>query len=160
MRFELSKYPASGTADRRAYAFCLQRYNSAMEPVTTFTTAWTLAKTAGEVGKKLFELGKEIKDRDLRQQIDEIADTVRELKQSASELEDENRELREMLRFKSDDYAFHNPFWYLKTKPDQPLCAKCFAKNIAAPMKEPGEMGCSCLVCGTFVYVRNWSPLT
>ena len=70
-----------------------------MEPVTTVTTAWGIAKTAGEIGKKLFELGKQVKDREIKQQLDEILDAVRELKQSASDLQDENRELREKLRF-------------------------------------------------------------
>ncbi|MCU1219837.1 MAG: hypothetical protein JWN42_1034 [Candidatus Angelobacter sp.] len=47
--------------------------------MTTITTAWTLAKTAGEVGKKLFELTKDVKDRELKQHIDEILDTLRVL---------------------------------------------------------------------------------
>ena len=81
-----------------------------MEPITTVTTAWTIAKTAGEISKKLYELGKGLKDRDTKHQVDEIVDKLRELKQSASELEDQNRELREKLRFKSDDYVFRNPF--------------------------------------------------
>ena len=94
-----------------------------------------------------------LKDREAKQQVDEILGKVRELKQSASELEDENRELREKLRFKSGDYEFCTPFWYHKvTNPDQALCPRCFAGNIAAPMGEPGQ-GCSndsrrCLVCG------------
>jgi hypothetical protein len=102
--------------------------------------AWTIAKTAGEITKKLFELGKSLKDREVKQQVDEILDKLRELKQSASELEDENRELREKLRFKSDDYEFRTPFWYDKAHPDRPLCPKCFAKNLAAPMSEPGQI--------------------
>jgi uncharacterized coiled-coil DUF342 family protein len=57
-----------------------------MEPVTTVTTAWTIAKTAGEISKKLYEFGKSLKDREAKQQLDEIVDKVRELKQSASEL--------------------------------------------------------------------------
>jgi hypothetical protein len=36
----------------------------------------------------LYDFGKNLKDRDAKQQIDEILDNVRELKQSASELED------------------------------------------------------------------------
>ncbi len=122
-----------------------------MEPVTTATTVWTIAKTAGEVSKKLYEFGKSLKDRDLKQQIDEILDQVRELKQSASELEDENRGLREELRFKSDHYEFRNPFWYPKNDPNQALCAKCFSQEILAPMgaiegpnTSPSRI---CLVC-------------
>jgi hypothetical protein len=38
-----------------------------MESLTTVTTAWTIAKTAGEVSKKLYEFGKNLKDRDLKQ---------------------------------------------------------------------------------------------
>jgi hypothetical protein len=123
-----------------------------MEPVTTVTTAWTIAKTAGEISKKLYDFGKSLKDRDLKQQVDEILDQVRELKQSASVLEDENRDLREKLRFKSDDYEFRNPFWYEKAQPNQPLCPICFATNVPAPMSEPWQEEGSgtfrqCLVC-------------
>lgn len=129
-----------------------------MEPVSTVTTAWTIAKTAGEVTKKLYEVGKSLKDREAKQQVDEILDQLRQLKQSASELEDQNRELREELRFKSAAYEFRTPFWYEKSHPERPLCPKCFAKNIAAPMGEPGQ-GCNhdyrqCLVCENMVEVR------
>ena len=84
-------------------------------------TAWTIAKTAGEISKKLYELGKGLKDRETQQQVDEIVDKLRELKQLASELEDENRDLREKLRFKSDYYKFKSPFWYSTDQPNQPL---------------------------------------
>ena len=122
-----------------------------MEPLSTFTTAWSIAKNAGEISKKLYELGKSIKDREIKQQSDEVLDSVRELKQSASELEDQNRELKEKLRFKTDEYEFRTPFWYHKAKPDQPLCPKCFADEVAAPMGGLGQ-NCSknwrkCLVC-------------
>ncbi|MFI5097220.1 MAG: hypothetical protein ACHQT6_04525 [Candidatus Acidiferrales bacterium] len=130
-----------------------------MEPVTTVTTAWTIAKTAGEISKKLYEFGKSLKDREAKQHVDEILDQLRELKQSASELEDQNREFREKLRFKGDAYEFRNPFWYDKTNPKQPFCPKCFAQGIAAPMGEPEqEYGsrqrtCWCLVCKNVIYV-------
>jgi len=124
-------------------------YNLLMEPVTVVTTALSIAKAAGEISKRLFEVGKSIRDRDIKQQLDEIANKVRELKQSASELEDENRDLREKLRFKSDEYEFRDPYWYHKARPEQPLCPKCFAKNIAAPM---GSGSDRCLVCSQFSY--------
>jgi len=118
-----------------------------MEPAA----AWTIAKTAAEISKKLYEFGKSLKDRQLKQQIDEILDELRDLKQSASGLEDENRELREKLRFNRENYDFRTPFWYEKTRPDEALCPKCFANKIASPMGEPGQM-CNanyrrCLVC-------------
>ena len=124
-----------------------------MEPIT----ALSIAKSAGEIGKKLYELGKSLRDREAKQRLEEIADSLRELKQLASQLEDENRELREKLRFKSDGYEFRTPFWYEKARPNQPLCPKCFATNIAAPMGEQGQ-DCSkdyrrCLVCGNGVEV-------
>jgi len=130
-----------------------------MEPVSTVTTAWTIAKAAGEISKKLYELGKSLKDREAKQQVDEITDQLRELKHQASQLEDENRELREKLRFKGDDYEFRTPFWYHKANPERALCPKCFAKEIAAPMGEQGQ-GCGsdyrrCLVCGEGVEVSK-----
>jgi hypothetical protein len=130
-----------------------------MEPVASVTAAWTIAKTAGEISKKLYDFGKSLKDRESKQQVDEILDNVRELKQSASELEDENRALRDRLRFKGDEYEFRTPFWYARSQAQQPLCAICFAKEIAAPMGEAGQ-GCSrnyrrCLVCGSCVQVSH-----
>ena len=118
-----------------------------MEP----TTAWAIAKTAGEISKKLYELGKSLKEREAKHQVDVILDELRTLKQSASELEDENRDLREKLRFKSDAYEFRTPFWYEKANPERALCPKCHAQNIDAPMGEPGQ-NCGkdyrrCLVC-------------
>src|SRR5258708_507081 len=92
------------------------------------------------------------------------------MKRDAADLEDQNRELRENLRFKSDDFEFKNPFWYEKTHPDRPLCAKCFAQKTIAPMGEqrspPGELiHRSCLVCNNFVKLgegarnyRNFDP--
>jgi hypothetical protein len=126
-----------------------------MEPITVIS----IAKTAGEISKKLYEFGKSLKDRDAKQHVEEILDKLRELKQSASELEDENRELREKLRFKSDAYEFRTPFYYEKAQPDRALCPKCFAKNIAAPMGEPGQ-DCNpnhrcCLVCENYIEVAK-----
>ena len=122
-----------------------------MEPVTTVTTAWTIAKTAGEISKKLFEFGKTLKDREAKQHVDEIVDSLRDLKQRASDLEDENRELREQLRFKSEEYEFRNPYWYHKTHPERRLCPKCFAKGIAAAM---GDSSDRCLVCSEYSFNR------
>jgi hypothetical protein len=132
-----------------------------MEPITTVTTAWGLAKTAGEISKKLADVYKNLKDRDVKQQVDELLDKMHDLKQSASKLEDENRNLREKLRFKSDDYEFRNPFFYEKTKPEQPLCVKCFTKNIVGPMSEIKEESSGtqfrrCLVCGNVEVI--WYP--
>lgn len=133
-----------------------------MEPITTVTTAWSIAKTAGEISKRLYEVGKNLKDRDAKQHVDEILDRIRELKQSASELEDENRALKNALRFKSDEYEFRNPFYYHKSNPNQPLCAVCFSKETVAPMGEQGA-ACNphyrkCLVCGNFVEVEKEPP--
>jgi hypothetical protein len=126
-----------------------------MEPISVVTGTI-------EIGKKLYELSRKVKDHDIKNQIDEIGDKVRELKQSASELEDENRDLREKLRFKSDAYEFRHPFWYDKANPDRALCPKCHAKNIDGQMGEPGQ-GCSrthrrCLVCDHGVQVAPFEP--
>jgi hypothetical protein len=119
-----------------------------MDPIA----ALSIAKTAGELGKKLYTVAKKLKDREAQQEVQEIVDRLHELKQSASELEDENRDLREKLRFKSDEYEFRTPFRYHRAHPDQPLCVKCFTKNIEAQMGEPFRTGehreyRRCLVC-------------
>jgi hypothetical protein len=130
-----------------------------MEPVSAITTAWTITKTAGEISKKLYEFAKSLKDRDAKQQIDEILDQLRELKQSGAKLEDENRNLREKLRFKSNEYEFRLPFWYEKTHPERALCPKYFAKNVVGPMDEPGRgvirSHRMCLVCNDSVEVEG-----
>ena len=144
---------------------CNEIKSNFMEPVTTITAAWTVVKTAGEISKRLYEFGKSLKDREAKHQVDEMLDKLRELKQSASEVEDENRGLREKLRFKSDAYEFRTPFYYDKARDHnhlQPLCPKCFAKDIAAPMSEQG-LGCApehrrCLVCDEVVQVENRPP--
>jgi hypothetical protein len=113
--------------------------------------AWAIAKTAGELSTKLFAFRKTLKSGEEKRQIDEILDAFSDLKHSASKLEDENRDLKDRLRFRSDDYVFRNPFRYHKDRPNEPLCVKCFAKSIEAPMSELREDGSSsfrrCLVC-------------
>ena len=130
-----------------------------MEPITTVTTVLSLTKSAAELSKKLYDFGKTLKDRDAKQQVDEMLETLRDLKQSAAQLGDQNRELREKLRFKSDEYEFHNPFHYRKDSPDEPLCAKCFANQIEGHMGEMrgGFHHRQCLVCGANVHVENQS---
>ncbi len=126
-----------------------------MEPVTAVTTAWTIAKTAGEVSKKLYEFGKNLKDREAKQQVEEIIDKLHELKQKATELEDENRDLKEKLRFKTEDFEFKNPFWFDKQHPERPLCPKCFSKGVIAPVAMPydNDVGVwrKCLSCDSTI---------
>jgi hypothetical protein len=121
-------------------------------------TGWGIVKTAGEVTRKLYEIVKEVKDREVKEKIDGVLDELRELKNQASELEDQNRELREKLRFKSDEFEFKTPFWYEKAHPDQPLCAKCFTDqkiaHVAVKRNEDGEFG-RCLHCGAYIEVNR-----
>jgi|GEM_PF-1870830 len=127
-----------------------------MEPISAVTSALQLAKSAGDISKKLNEVWKGLKDRETKQQVEAILDNLHDLKQSAASLEDENRELREKLRFKSDHYQFRTPFWYAKDNPTQALCAKCFAQQIAAPIGERVEgynNSRQCLVCHNWVQV-------
>jgi rubredoxin len=118
-----------------------------MDPVTDVTFTMNVANLA----KKLYEIAKSLKDREIKQRVDDVIDELRDLKQRASDLEDENRNLAEQLRFKAGEFDFNNPFWYEKAYPDRPLCPKCFADKKIAPMSEPrGENGSyrRCLVCG------------
>lgn len=116
-----------------------ERAISAMKPVTTVTAAWTIAKTAGEISKKLYEFGKGLKGRELKQQIDEILDQVRELKQSASELEDENRSLRDKLRFKSDEYEFSNPFRFAQNLSEMSEGSRILELQLGDQLEEPNQ---------------------
>jgi hypothetical protein len=130
-----------------------------MEPISAFTTALSLTKSAAELSKKLYEFGKSLKDREQKRQVEEMQDTLTEFKREASQLEDQNRELRERLRFKSD-YIFRSPFQYHKDRPDEPLCVKCFAKGVIAQLSEPGWGGVNpqfrqCLVCDEHSAIDN-----
>lgn len=117
-------------------------------------TGLTLVKAVAETTKKLYDVAIGLKDHAAKQKVDEILDELRALKHVASQLEDDNRALREKLRFKSDQYSFTNPFWYEKGHPEQPLCPKCFTKDIAAPMTDQKGSNTkyrNCLVCGLLV---------
>jgi hypothetical protein len=81
-----------------------------VEPATTVTTARGIVKAASNISKKLYAFGKGLKDREAKQQVDEILDQLRELKQSASQLEDENRELRDKMRSKATIMNFARRF--------------------------------------------------
>lgn len=122
-----------------------------MDPLT----GWTIVKGVTEATNKLYGVAKDLKDRDAKQKLDGIVDELRDLKRQASELEDQNRELREKLRFKSDEFEFKKPFWYEKSHPERPLCPKCFANEIIAPVAEqksftPGNTYPRCLHCQTY----------
>jgi hypothetical protein len=123
-------------------------------------TGWGIVKTAGEVTRKLYEIVKDVKEREVKERIDEVLDQLRELKNQASELEDQNRELREKLRFKSDDYEFKTPFWYEKAHSDQPLCAKCFTEqkiaHVVVRQDEEGTHG-RCLHCDAYIPIQRIS---
>ncbi len=94
-----------------------------LDPVTGIS----LVKNISDLTTKLYGDVKKLKDREAKQELDELLDDLRDFKQVASELEDENRDLREQLRFKSDEFEFRNPFWYEKPKPEEPLCPRCFS---------------------------------
>lgn len=127
-----------------------------MDPVS----GWTIVKNVADAAKKLYEIGKSVKDQEIKHRVDEVADELRDLKQQASELEDENRTLKERLRFKSDDFEFKNPFHYEKKYPETPLCAKCYSKDVKGPMSEPHHRTGSrtCLVCGNLVRPNKEEP--
>lgn len=120
-----------------------------MDPVSSFK----IANTAADLSKKLFELAKAIKDRNIKQKLDEVLDELRSLKQQASELEDENRAIKEKARFNEDNYEFRNPFWFDKKHLDRALCPKCYSQKIAAPMSKTRNDGSKyCLVCRGSIY--------
>ena len=121
-------------------------------------TGWTIVKNVADATKKLYDIAKGVKDYETKRQLDGVLDELRGLKQQASDLEDENRNLREQLRFKSDEFEFRNPFHYEKKYPDRPLCAKCFAKQVIAPMSEPYQADGTwrrCLVCDNRVEIER-----
>jgi len=118
-------------------------------------TAWTIAKTAGEISKKLYELGKGLKDREQQQKVDEIVDKLRDLKQLASELEDENREVREKLSSRATTTIFGLPFGIQKTSLTCPFARSVLLRALLPQWENstwtaPGRPYRTCLVCNNF----------
>jgi hypothetical protein len=129
-----------------------RKVRSMTEPLTTLT----LFNAIAAAGKTVFDIAQGASNSDAKRQLMEVYDTLMNLKREAADLEDDNRNLKEKLRFKSQDFEFKNPFWYEKIRPDQPLCAKCFASGTIGPMRTiRSEFGtsCTCLVCDTTIYL-------
>lgn len=104
--------------------------------------------------KTISELRKTIGNKDAEQKLAAIYDSLWDLRDKSRELEDENRKLRDQLRFNSDEYEFRNPYRYHKSKPNEPLCVKCFANNVIAQMSERRGRASDgffrkCLVCAS-----------
>lgn len=116
-----------------------------------------LFKAIADAGKAISEIAKSVSDREIKQELNRVYDTLISLKQDAASLEDENRELKEKLRFRADDFDFRNPFYYEENFPERPLCPKCFAAEKVAPMSVAKIGGVrqyrDCLVCGKVVYL-------
>lgn len=118
----------------------------------------SLFSAIAAAGKSIYDIAQGVGKIETKQQLHSVYDTLMDLKQRAAALEDENRELRAKLHFRSDDFEFRNPFWYEKSHPDRPLCAKCFASQTAAPMSEPYEASGTfrrCLVCNNYVEIER-----
>jgi hypothetical protein len=121
-------------------------------------TALELGKMATEFGKKIVSLITKVKDRAIREDLEQLLDESRDLKHLAIALEDENRELKERLRFNEDEYPIGGIFRYHKDRPHEPLCPKCFASRTIAYMSPPGEDGAApnyrrCTVCRAYVKI-------
>lgn len=67
-------------------------YNPAMEPVTTITVAFGLAKAAGEITTKLNEIYKSLQDRGAKQQVSDLLDKMHDLKPMSSRTKTANFE--------------------------------------------------------------------
>ncbi len=122
----------------------------------------TLFNAIAAAGRTIYDVAQGLSNSDTKRQMMEVYDTLMTLKREAAELEDLNRELKEKLRFKSEDFDFKNPFWYENSHPDRPLCPKCFADKIIAPVGTPNsnQTGTSrrCLRCGEVFWVMRLAP--
>jgi hypothetical protein len=68
-----------------------------MDPISTASTDWKIARTAGEISRKLRDLTYILRDPDSRQQLCDILSQMHELIAAASDLEEENRDLRNIV---------------------------------------------------------------
>jgi hypothetical protein len=100
-------------------------------------TKLTLFNAIATAGKTIYDIAQGTSKLETKQQLMGVYDTLMNLKRDAGDLEDTNRDLKEKLRFKSGDFEFKNPFGFDKNLPDTPLCAKCFSKQIVAPVSVP-----------------------
>jgi len=68
-----------------------------MDPISTASTDWTIARTAGAILRNLRDLGFRVRDPEARQQLCNIVTQVQDLIAAASDLEEENRDLRDIV---------------------------------------------------------------
>lgn len=121
-------------------------------------TSLTLFNAIATAGKTLYDIAQSTSKLETKQQLMGVYDALMNLKRQAADLEDENHELKAKLRFKGDEFEFKNPFWYGKGIPTDPLCAKCFYKEIIAPMGElyaATGVWRACLVCENRVEIER-----
>ncbi len=116
-------------------------------------SGFALFNAVAAAGKTIYDLAQGASKVEEKQRLMEVYDQLMTLKHTAAEMEDENRILKEKLRFKSDDFSFESPFHYEKKDNlrKQPLCPKCFSKQIIGYMAAPYDNGHAvyrrCLVC-------------
>jgi hypothetical protein len=126
--------------------------------MTTPQAGLTLFNAIATAGRTIYDIAQGTSKLETKHELLGVYDALMNLKRSAAELEDENRDLRQKLRFKSDDFELRVPFYFQREQPDQPLCAKCFAKEKIGPMSESFESSGvwrRCLVCDNAVQVKK-----
>jgi hypothetical protein len=129
-------------------------------------TGLALFNAIATAGKTIYEIAQGASKVEEKQRLMGVYDMLMNLKRDAADLEDQIRDLSIKLRFKSDDFEFKNPFWYEKSHPDRPLCAKCFAGETIGPMGEEERIGSSgarytrmCLACRIPMHYGPKNPI-
>ena len=96
-------------------------------PPAALTTMQIVSGLAASA-KNAYELAKASSDRDLKGAVSELYDSVLETKARVLDLDEEVRKLKAQLALREEIEGPDSKFgyFYFKSKPDQPLCPKCY----------------------------------
>jgi hypothetical protein len=101
-------------------------------PAAALTTVQIVSGVVSSA-KNAYELAKASSDRDLKGAVSELYDSVLDVKARVLDLDEEVRSLKAQLAQREEiegpDAKFG--YFYLKSKPDQPLCPRCYQSALS-----------------------------
>lgn len=133
----------------------------ALIPPAALTTVQIVSGLAASA-KNAYELAKAASNSDLKGAVSELYDSVLEVKARVLDLDEEVRKLKAQLAQREEVEGPDRNFgyFYLKSKPDQPLCPKCYQSaqsnivNMGPRDERAGGIMRFCPVCNFSVTER------
>ncbi len=123
-------------------------------PHAVLTTVQLVGGLAASA-KNALDVAKASSDHELKAAMSELYDSVLDVKGRVLDLDEENRRLKEELAKKDEIIGpvGVNGFFYYKSKPENPLCPKCWqgskSKNAVFLTEDNayGTAGYKCIIC-------------